>query len=260
MELVNLMYKYINKFINGNDLLNSLKAIDKNKFSEEEKEIIDKLICDIENIVETVPNEIDEIEKKRIEDLDKILCALKKGKENENNSDEAKEYMNNHYQKLLKEKEIVRDGGKLFNDIFDVMTSNSLIVEYAKKMNDEELLDFITQYISVPLPPKITQDEFDDLVKVGIENDKREKLWRLAFNYNHKNIDFSLIEDYFIEKKDDYYIVELICAVKEDLDIKKLIGKILSSNDKTFIEKTINYGNEIRVFDEEELKLLNKES
>ena len=50
----------------------------------------------------------------------------------------------------------------------------------------------------MPNPPHLTQEKFDELVAEGIKNDQREALWRLAFNYNGKNIDFSKIADYFI--------------------------------------------------------------
>ena len=65
------------------------------------------------------------------------------------------------------------------------------------------------------------------------EQDKREWLWRLAFNYEKSNINFDSIVDYFIEKKDGYYIAELICAIGECLDIDVMIDKI---NDKELIE------------------------
>ena len=102
-------------------------------------------------------------------------------------------------------------------------------------MNDLELLNFITQYISVSLPPNIDQEKFNDLVKVGVKEDKREALWRLAFNYNKRKKDFTLIEDYFIEKRDAYYLLELISAVNEDLNMDKLIDKVVATKDKKFI-------------------------
>lgn len=37
MELVNLMYRYINKFLNSKDLLKELKNLDLTKYSEDEK-------------------------------------------------------------------------------------------------------------------------------------------------------------------------------------------------------------------------------
>lgn len=104
-------------------------------------------------------------------------------------------------------------------------------------MNDYELLEFIVQYISVPMPPEIDQKAFDALAQIAIDKDEREWLQRLAFNYNGKNKNFSLIEDYFIKVKDDYYLTELISAIQEDLDMKKLKKKVLDTKDNAFIEK-----------------------
>lgn len=64
MNLVTLMYKYINRFINSDELLESLEELDLNNFSKEEKISINKLIDDIKIIKDKTANEIDEIEKK----------------------------------------------------------------------------------------------------------------------------------------------------------------------------------------------------
>ena len=61
MDLVTLMYKYINRFINSDELLKSLEELDLNKFSNEEKVSINKLIEDIKIIKDKTANEIDEI-------------------------------------------------------------------------------------------------------------------------------------------------------------------------------------------------------
>ena len=116
------------------------------------------------------------------------------------------------------------------------MTQNDLVCKYAGEMDDKQLLKFITKYISVPFPPVINQEAFNDLVKAGIEDDEKEALWRLAVNYHYKSMDFSLIEDYFISKKDAYYLVELISAVRENLNFKRLISKIKKTEDKMFID------------------------
>ena len=84
MDLVSLMYKYINRFINSDELLESLEELDLNNFTDEEKVSIKKLIDDIKSIKDKIPNEVDEIEKNRIEinekyvnGIDKILQNLK---------------------------------------------------------------------------------------------------------------------------------------------------------------------------------------
>lgn len=235
MDLVSLMYKYINRFINSDELLESLEELDLNNFTDEEKVSIKKLIDDIKSIKDKIPNEVDEIEKNRIEINEKYVNGIDKILQNNTLENKLKEKFLKIREGLLEDKKKVKDGGKLYESLFTLLADNDLINYYCDLLNDYELLEFIAQYISVPMPPQISQEKFDKIVKVGIENDEREWLWRLAFNYNEKNKDFSLIEDYFIEKRDDYYLVELISAVRDDLNMKKLKKKVIATKDKKFI-------------------------
>ena len=237
MDLVSLMYKYINRFINSDELLESLEELDLNNFTDEEKASIKKLIDDIKSIKDKIPNEVDEIEKNRIEINEKYVNGIDKILQNNTLENKLKEKFLKIREGLLEDKKKVKDGGKLYESLFTLLADNDLINYYCDLLNDYELLEFIAQYISVPMPPQISQEKFDKIVKVGIENDEREWLWRLAFNYNEKNKDFSLIEDYFIEKRDDYYLTELISAVSEDLNMKKLKKKVIVTKDKKFINK-----------------------
>lgn len=235
MNLVTLMYKYINRFINSDELLESLEELDLNNFSKEEKISINKLIDDIKTIKDKTANEIDEIEKNRLETIERIVSNINIILESDNLEKDLREKIEHRKEYLLEDKKKVKDGGKLYESIYILLADNKLINHFWESINDYELLEFIAQYISVPIPPQIDQEKFNDLVKVGIKNNEREWLWRLAFNYNRKNKDFSLIEDYFIEKKDSYYLTELISAVREDLDMKKLKEKVLATKDKKFI-------------------------
>lgn len=237
MDLVSLMYKYINRFINSDELLESLEELDLNNFTDEEKVSIKKLIDDIKSIKDKIPNEVDEIEKNRLEINEKYVNGIDKILQNNTLENKLKEKFLKIREGLLEDKKKVKDGGKLYESLFTLLADNDLINYYCDLLNDYELLEFIAQYISVPMPPQISQEKFDKIVKVGIENDEREWLWRLAFNYNEKNKDFSLIEDYFIEKRDDYYLTELISAVIEDLNMKKLKKKVIATKDKKFINK-----------------------
>ncbi len=256
MDLVNIIYRYVNRFINSDELIDLLKNIDKNKFSKKEIKEIEKLIEEVKKIIESVPIEIDQIELKRITSLNHILEDLEKIKENEENSDDTKEFARNKYDSLIKDKDKIRDSGPRYEKLYDLLVNNSVYINYCKKMNDLELLEFITQYISAPITPNIDQETFDDLVNAGIKKDKREALWRLAFNYNGKKKNFSNIEDYFIEKRDDYYLTELISAVQEDLNIDKLIKKVINTKDKKFINSCGNRAKNIGIFTEEEFEKL----
>lgn len=246
MELVNLMYRYVNRFINSNELINELKKIDISNY--QDKEVINKLIKDIEEVREKTPNEIDKVEKKRLEQIDHLLDKFKEV----NASDEqAKEFIEKQYNNLLKDKERVRDGGKLYTRVADLLTNNSVINKFASKMNDKELLTFITRYISVPLPPPIKQKDFNDLVKVGIEEDNREALWRLAVNYD-KKMDFTLIENYFIDKRDSYYLIELISAT-DNVNLDNLVSKVVATNDREFMIDLANRSLELSIFTKEDI-------
>lgn len=248
MELVNLMYRYVNRFINSNELINELKKIDISNYSEKDKKVIDKLIKDIEEVRDKTPNEIDEVEKKRLEQIDYLLDKFKEV----NTSDEqAKEFIEKQYNNLLEDKEKVRDGGKLYTKIVNLLTNNSVINKSASKMNDKELLTFITRYISVPLPPPIKQEDFNDLVKVGIKEDNREALWRLAVNYD-KKMDFTLIEDYFIDKRDSYYLIELISAT-DSVNLDNIVSKVVATNDREFMIDLANRSLELSIFTKEDI-------
>lgn len=248
MELVNLMYRYVNRFINSNELINELKKIDISNYSEKDKKVIDKLIKDIEEVRDKTPNEIDEVEKKRLEQIDYLLDKFKEV----NTSDEqAKEFIEKQYNNLLEDKEKVRDGGKLYTKIVNLLTNNSVINKSASKMNDKELLTFITRYISVPLPPPIKQEDFNDLVKVGIKEDNREALWRLAVNYD-KKMDFTLIEDYFIDKRDSHYLIELISAT-DSVNLDNIVSKVVATNDREFMIDLTNRSLELSIFTKEDI-------
>ena len=237
MDLVNLMYKYINRLINSDELLEKMNSLDLTRVSDDEKKNIESLIQSIENIKGNTPNEVDEFEKNRIKTIEEFIDVIDKALGSNNLDNETKEMFIKRKQGLVLDKEKVKDGGKLYEKIFTLLTHNDLIANYCKKMNNYELLEFIVQYISVPMPPEIDQKAFDELAQIAIDKDEREWLWRLAFNYNGKNKDFSLIEDYFIKVKDDYYLTELISAIQEDLDMKKLKKKVLNTKDNDFIEK-----------------------
>ena len=248
MELVNLMYRYVNRFINNNELIKELKKIDICNY--QDKEVINKLIKDIEEVREKTPNEIDKVEKKRLEEIDNLLDGTDKnaGVIPKEIADKLRE---KQYNNLLRDKERVRDGGKLYTRIANLLTNNSVINKSASKMNDKELLTFITRYISVPLPPPIKQEDFNDLVKVGIKEDNREALWRLAVNYD-KKMDFTLIEDYFIDKRDSYYLIELI-STTDSINLDNIVSKVVATNDREFMINLANRSLELSIFTKEDI-------
>ena len=256
MDLVNIVYRYVNRFINSKELLALLENVDKSKFSKKENEKIDKLINETKVIIETVPIKLDEVEKNRIATIDHMVEFFEKILDNDKLDEKEFEIINKQYNQLLKDRKKVKDSGPRYEKLFELLTNFSVYIKYCLKMDDYELIKFITQYISVPLPPKITQKDFDDLVAVAIEKDERESLWRLALNYNRKGKDFTLIENYFIDKRDGYYLTELISAIKEDLNMEELIEKVINTNDTSFIIDCGKRAKNIGIFTDKEIEKL----
>lgn len=157
--------------------------------------------------------------------------------ENIPKDDKNFDFLNKHLENLKKDYEKEIDSHERWFKITDCINKNSYFNKVFESLTDYELLEFIAQNISAPFPPNLTQEEFDRLVKIGIEKDKREWLWRLAFNYENSNINFDSIVEYFIKKKDGYYLAELISAVGERLNIDKIMDMI---NDKELIEDLKN--------------------
>ena len=251
MDLVNIIYRYVNRFINSEELIESLTNLDKKKFSKKEIAEIEKLLNTVQEIIKNVPVETDQIEIKRLAAINHMLEKLEKVKPN--NKEEAQK-LKNMYNDLLKDKLKVRDSGPRYIKLYDSLVNNSVYINYCEKMTDLELLEFITQYIFAPITPNITQESFNELVKIGISKDKREALWRLAFNYNGKEMNFTDIEEYFIEKRDDYYLIELISAVQNDIDMDKLIKKVIDTKDSEFIIKCSIKAKDIGLLNDDDLK------
>ena len=80
MDTVKLMYLYRNKYINSDELLEELENLDFSNFSSNEIKQIHQVVCDIKKIKDTIPNEVDEYEKRRMKSIDRTIESLEKMK------------------------------------------------------------------------------------------------------------------------------------------------------------------------------------
>ena len=99
----------------------------------------------------------------------------------------------------------------------------------------------ICQYISVPRPIELSKTHFNKLIEICIKNDNREWLWRLAFNYENTDMNLQQIADYFILKRDAYYLTELISAVFQKLNIDAIVDEVLRTDDADFVYAIIKH-------------------
>ena len=220
-EFLNICYKFFNRFITVRELIDKLSEINV-------KEIND-LVVKIRKIDISLPNSKDEyVIKKKEKDKSLIdkLDTIPRNDKDLNALYNAIDNMKNSYDKEI-------DSYERWLKVFECISQNDYFNNCFDALSDYELLKLIAEYIKAPFPPQLDQKEFDKLVKVGIEHDEREWLWRLAFNYEDKDIKIDSIINYFIKVKDGYYLVESISAFGESLDINKIVDKI---NDKDLIK------------------------
>ena len=228
-ELLNICYKFFNRFITADILIEQLSNIDKTNLSKNDIDETNKIISDIKRIANDIPNKVDEYVIKKKENIKSLINKIDQISKDDNNRD----FLNEQLDSLKRDYDRKIDSHERWFAITDYINKNDYFIRTIESLTDYEFLEFIAQNIQAPFPPKLTQEEFDKLVKVGIENDEREWLWRLAFNYEGRKINFDNIVDYFINKKDGYYLSELISAVGECLNIDSIIDKI---NDNELIE------------------------
>ncbi len=252
-ELLNICYKFFNRFITSDILIEHLSNIDKTNLSKGDIEGTNKLINDIKKIINNTPNKEDEYILKEKENISNLIKRLGQIPKDDNNSD----FINGRLDSLKKDYTRERDSYERWFAIADCINNNDYFTKTFESLSDYELLEFIAQNIHAPFPPSLNQEEFDKLVKVGIEKDEREWLWRLAFNYGGREIKFDEIIGYFIDKKDGYYLAELISAIGEYLDIDNIIDKI---NDIVLIDDLMEREEVIRshVSEEQFNKLMGK--
>ncbi len=235
-EMLNICYRFFNEFITSDELVLQLSNLS------EDKENVNELIKGIKDIISKIPNEEDEYilsKKNRIKHL------IDKFEQMPDSVPFKKDNLDN----LNKDYNRKRDCYKRWYEITKYIDSNEYFEKQFESLTDYETLEFIAQNICAPFPPQFNQEEFDKLVKAGIENDEREWLWRLAFNYNRTDIKYDDIIDYFIDKKDGYYLCELISSVGEKLDIDSIINKI---SDKDLIKYLLDNKNVIKNYVTEE--------
>ena len=153
---------------------------------------------------------------------------------------------NNELAKLLDEienkdvsiEELILEENDEVNRITDLLLNNEIFITLANQMNNQDLMLLITYYIFAPMIPMIDQETFNDLVNSAIQYDyPLEKVWRLAMNYDSRyyNYNYDLIDEFFVNSKDSYYLAEYISGVIQ-VNKEKIVDMIIQTKDKEFIK------------------------
>lgn len=201
------VYKYINKLINKDILINEIKIFLNSKVGKKYKKDLNILLDNIEN-------------------KDRSLEELIINNENE------------------------------YERIFDLTIHNKTYIDIAKNMSALELMLLITSYIFVPFTPNIDQDGFNDLVNVAKNYDNSlENIWRLGMNYDRKGYNFDLLDNFFVDSKNVYYLGEYISLIHQ-INQEKIVNTIVKTKDKGFIKQILENDTIVDNLDEEYKNIL----
>lgn len=183
---------------------------------------------------------IEELENKigddKYKDNNDLLCLIKN----------IKKIMNDHTGSYMR-----------YDKIYQLVTSNETYIKEAKEMSDEELLELITSYIAVPLPPAINYNYFLELVNLAkMHEGAKEKCFRLFTNFRKFNWNYDAIVDFYIEKRDAWYLMELITLSHSNLNDEDVIKRVVATGDRKFIEELKKIEKEEKVLSEKALQKL----
>lgn len=204
---VKSIYKYINKLINKDILINEIKIFLNSKVGKKYKKDLNILLENIEN-------------------KDKSLEELIINNENE------------------------------YERIVDLTIHNKTYIDIARNMSALELMLLITSYIFVPFTPNIDQDGFNDLVNVAKDYDNAlENIWRLGMNYDRKGYNFDLLDNFFVDSKNVYYLGEYISSIHQ-INQEKIVNTIVKTKDEGFIKQILENDIIVDNLDEEYKNIL----
>lgn len=132
--------------------------------------------------------------------------------------------------------ELMLEENDEINRITNLLLNNEIFITLANQMNNQDLMLLITYYIFAPMIPMIDQETFNDLVNSAIQYDyPLEKVWRLAMNYDSRGYNYDLIDEFFVNSKDSYYLAEYISGVIQ-VNKEKIVDMIIQTKDKEFIK------------------------
>ena len=107
-------------------------------------------------------------------------------------------------------------------------------------MTTHELMLLITWYIRMNYPPNIDEELFHELVEDAIHSeDNLENVWRLAMNYDEYDYNYDLIDKFFIDSKDAYYISEYMSGVLQ-VNQEKIANMLMEQGDKELIREFLD--------------------
>lgn len=181
MDFVKIVYKYRNRYLNSEDLVESLENISKETLEDVDLNELEIIKKDIIDIIKNTKITLDDEEIRRRKETDKIINILEKILNNPDSTDKkVLDKLREKYNSYKEQEMIKRDSGNRYVELDNYLENCDLFRKYYNNMSDEELLNFITNYIKMPNPFKLSKEKLDDLIDIGLKQNNKEKLWALS--------------------------------------------------------------------------------
>ncbi len=127
-----------------------------------------------------------------------------------------------------------------YDRICKLLINSEMYKELYNKIDYKDKMLIITNYISCPKPFEVNQEEFNKLVESAIEYKvSLESVWRLAMSYDMRNLNYDIIDRFFIDKKDIWYLGEYISGVQQ-INTENIINLIINTKDIEYITNILN--------------------
>lgn len=237
MEFQKICQKYFNRYINSSELQAALKELDLSKLSDDEQVSFNALVISIDSIINETDNKPDELVESELKSIEEQIRRFEDIIEK--NKEKVPDEFKQHVAYLKEASKKPRDNFERWSQISDAIKQNKYYQGSLDSLSDSDLLKLIAQDIKAPRPIPISEEKYNQLVEAGKKEDARESLWRLALNYYEQDYNVETIADFYFEKKDFYYLSELISAVGEKLDIPKILERLTDPEGiKYFVENS----------------------
>lgn len=217
MKFLKIVSLYNKRYIDTKELIDLL---DKNKYTLD-VEIIEYLIDGIKALYEKYYIEkSDEISKSIMKEEYKALINLKKDRLKRAS---IKEDEKNNIKKLLEyiDRDKYFDNNELYTRVMTILVDCPLFAEESSIITTDEVIDLSCSDVVLNTLFNIGETNFNIVVEKLVKEDKREALWNMAYYYSYIclkrdhffikfNYNYLDIMRHYINKKDEYYIKEML--------------------------------------------------
>ncbi len=132
--------------------------------------------------------------------------------------------------------DLLLEESKEYDRICKLLIDSKINNDFYEQLNYKDKMLIITNYIACPRPFELTQEDFNQLVESAKEyKASLESVWRLAMSYDMKNYNFDLIDNFFVNMKNIWYLGEYISGIHQ-INLDNIIKLIIEKKDKAYIK------------------------